>query len=151
MNPMFDSCYPALKRLFAVLAIAVALAACSRDLSAQSEPRPAPPRTAAILPADSASGAATRVSDPAPPAAVATTPVEGVVRALPDFTQLVEKYGPAVVNVEVIEKTAPGTAPGLSPNDPFYDFFKRFGVPAPGQGPRGNQPPARGAGSKIGR
>ena len=149
MNPMFDSCYPALKRLFAVLAIAVALAACSKDLSAQSGPGPAPPRTAAIVPADTglASGAATRVSDPASPAAAPATPVEGLVRALPDFTQLVEKYGPAVVNVEVIEKTAPGGAPGLSPNDPFYDFFKRFGVPAPGQGPRGNQPPPRGAGS----
>jgi len=36
---------------------------------------------------------------------------------------------------------------GLSPNDPFYDFFHRFGVPGPGQGPRANQPPSRGAGS----
>jgi serine protease Do len=137
MTPMFDSCYPALKRLLAVLAIAVALAACSKDLSAQSAPG-----AASIPPADSglASGAATRVSDPG-------TPVESVVRALPDFTQLVEKYGPAVVNVEVIEKAAEGGGRGLSPNDPFYDFFKRFGVPAPGEGPRGSQPPARGAGS----
>jgi serine protease Do len=73
-----------------------------------------------------------------------------MVRALPDFSPLVEKYGPAVVNVEVVEKSQPtGGAPGgLSPNDPFYDFFRRFGIPGPDQQqPRGAQPPARGAGS----
>jgi serine protease Do len=72
------------------------------------------------------------------------------VRALPDFSPLVEKYGPAVVNVEVVEKPqggANGGVPGLSPNDPFFDFFRRFGIPGPEQGPRGNQPPVRGAGS----
>jgi serine protease Do len=149
MNLMFDSCYPALKRLLAVLAMAVALAACSRELSAQSEPGAAAPRAAAILPADPgpASGAATRVSDRATAPAAAGTPAESTVRALPDFTSLVEKYGPAVVNVEVLEKTPPGGVQGLSPNDPFYDFFKRFGIPAPGQAPRGRQPPVRGAGS----
>src|SRR6185503_7264759 len=73
---------------------------------------------------------------------------EPLVRALPDFSPLVEKYGPAVVNVEVVEKSqAAGGPNGLSPNDPFYDFFRRFGLPGPGEGPRGNQPPARGAGS----
>jgi serine protease Do len=71
------------------------------------------------------------------------------VRALPDFSPLVEKYGPAVVNVEVVEKAqqANGGVPGLSPNDPFFDFFKRFGIPGPDQAPHGNQPPVRGAGS----
>jgi serine protease Do len=41
----------------------------------------------------------------------------------------------------------------MSPNDPFYEFFRRFGIPAP-NGPRGgggggapNAPPARGEGS----
>src|SRR5205823_13428369 len=71
------------------------------------------------------------------------------LRGLPDFSQLVDRYGPAVVNVEVVEKVqaAAGGPPGLSPNDPFYDFFRRFGVPGPEQGPRAHQPPARGAGS----
>ena len=94
MNPMFDSCYPALRRLGAVLAMAVALAACSKDLSAQSESRQSAPSAGPVLPADTGpdGGVATRVSDPA-------TPAEGAVRALPDFTQLVERYGPAVVNV----------------------------------------------------
>jgi len=71
-----------------------------------------------------------------------------MVRALPDFSPLVEKYGPAVVNVEVVEKAqAQGGPQGLSPNDPFYDFFRRFGIPTPDQGQRGNAPPVRGAGS----
>ena len=70
------------------------------------------------------------------------------MRALPDFTGLVEKYGPAVVNVEVVEKAQPQQGfQGLSPNDPFYDFFRRFGIPAPGEGQRPNQAPVRGAGS----
>ncbi|MGH8305834.1 MAG: DegQ family serine endoprotease, partial [Steroidobacteraceae bacterium] len=81
------------------------------------------------------------------PAAAATEPAPAV-RALPDFSQLVERYGPAVVNVEVLEKARPAPGlQGLSPNDPFYDFFRRFGIPAPDQAPRGAQPPVRGAGS----
>jgi serine protease Do len=67
--------------------------------------------------------------------------------ALPDFTGLVTANGPAVVNITVTqkaEKTAmtPG-AQGIDPNDPFYQFFRQFGVPAP----RGDMPPAHGLGS----
>lgn len=71
---------------------------------------------------------------------------------LPDFTSLVEHYGPAVVNVAVVAKSQPignfsgeQGQPGLSPNDPLSEFFRRFG----GQVPRGNsQPqPQRGEGS----
>ncbi|HVO48385.1 MAG TPA: DegQ family serine endoprotease [Steroidobacteraceae bacterium] len=116
--------------LWPVLGICVALAACSGDLSAQA------PR------AQLQSGA-TQAQ------AVTTAPsAEGMLRALPDFSPLVEKYGPAVVNVEVVEKAQPAQSgpPGLSPNDPFYDFFRRFGIPNP-EGPRGNAPPLRGAGS----
>ena len=136
MNPKFESTLtPPLKRMIALCAIAVALAACSRDLSAQSTRAAAP--TAAAPAAAQAPGSASA------PAA------EPVLRGLPDFSQLVDRYGPAVVNVEVVEKAQPaaGGLPGLSPNDPFYDFFRRFGVPGPEQGPHANQPPARGAGS----
>ena len=71
-----------------------------------------------------------------------------MVRSLPDFSQLVDRYGPAVVNVEVVEKApAGGGIQGLSPNDPLYDFFRRFGVPAPDQGQRERPPPVRAAGS----
>jgi serine protease Do len=115
--------------LWPVLSISIALAACSGDSSAQgSHPQTQPPPAAAVLPAVQAPDTA--------------------VRALPDFSALVEKYGPAVVNVEVVEKAqASGGPQGLSPNDPFYDFFRRFGIPTPDQGPRGSAPPVRGAGS----
>ena len=113
--------------------MAVALAACSRDLlGAGHRARAPPPRR----------GARWRAAPKAP-----APPAEPLVRALPDFTPLVERYGPAVVNVEVVEKPQPGGGPGLSPNDPLYDFFRRFGVPAPGAGGRAAQPPVQGAGS----
>lgn len=55
---------------------------------------------------------------------------------LPDFASIVSQQGPAVVNISVsgTMKTsmsgAPGF-PGMDPNDPFYEFFHRFQVPAP--------------------
>ncbi len=133
MDRKFDlSVGPSLQRIVAVLAMAVALGACSRDLSAQA------PASAAAHAAPSAA-----------PAAGAPAAADPVVNALPDFTQLVERYGPAVVNVEVVEKAraTAGGPQGISPDDPFYDFFRRFGLPAPGQSPHGNQPAVRGAGS----
>jgi serine protease Do len=66
--------------------------------------------------------------------------------ALPDFAGLAEHYGPAVVNVAVVGKRQQVDLPqGMSPNDPFFEFFRRFGQP----GPRGNgnAPQARGEGS----
>jgi serine protease Do len=115
---------PTLRRLAALPAMAVALAACARDL---------PPQSA--LPASAPAGS------PAP--VTASADADAVLRGLPDFTQLVDRYGPAVVNVEVVEKPRSG-AQGLSPNDPFNDFFRRFGIPNPQAGPR---PPVHGAGS----
>jgi serine protease Do len=66
-----------------------------------------------------------------------------VVVALPDFTTLVEQYGNAVVNVRM-ERTTPAAARGpgpQNPNDPFFEFFRRFGpqqqpdqMPMSGQG-----------------
>ena len=127
-------------RLLAACAILLALEGCSRSLSAQSGHPDAPPS------AGGASADAGMLAAAAQPAAAG--PGEAVVRALPDFSQLVERYGPAVVNVEVVEKAQPNAGiPGLSPNDPCYDFFRRFGIPAPEQGQQGHQPPARGAGS----
>ena len=96
-----------------------------------------------------ASTATPASASPAAPvsAPAASTPV---VTGLPDFTVLVERFGPAVVNVQVTEKRAeaqPMRGPQLNPNDPFYDFFKRFGIPNPNGGGRGNATPARGEGS----
>src|SRR5579862_6001109 len=138
-----SSLAPSLQRAIALCLLSVALAACSRELSAQSALGAAPAVHAAAgapAPAD---------EPPAGGTAGAAAQSEPAVRVLPDFSQLVDRYGPAVVNVEVVEKpqTRGGGLDGISPNDPFYDFFHRFGVPAPDQQPRANQPPVRGAGS----
>jgi serine protease Do len=109
----------------AVLAAAMASAACSGNL---------------------ATAGAAAVEAPAP-AAVAQNVAPAAGRygsALPDFASLAEHYGPAVVNVAVVGKSQTVDLPGgMSPNDPFFDFFRRFGQPMP----RGNQPPVRGEGS----
>ena len=68
--------------------------------------------------------------------------------ALPDFASLVSEYGDAVVNVEV-QRTVRRSrgSRGVPPDDPFFDFFRRFGIPAPDFGPRGNPPWRRGTAS----
>jgi len=72
----------------------------------------------------------------------------GGAAALPDFTALVEQYGKAVVNVEVIQQPRQTDGRGgLTADDPLLDFFRRFGLPPPqGGGPEQGMP-ARGAGS----
>ncbi|GAB2904051.1 DegQ family serine endoprotease [Uliginosibacterium flavum] len=64
--------------------------------------------------------------------------------ALPDFSPLVEAIGPSVVNISVtsVEKSTQLTSPFGDEDDPF-DFFRRFGIPVPGQGGQGGrvQPP----------
>jgi serine protease Do len=63
---------------------------------------------------------------------------------LPDFTTLVNKYGPAVVNIRVIEKTpAPeaGDNNPFGPNSPFAPFFRGLPFQAP------QEQPVRGEGS----
>jgi len=54
-------------------------------------------------------------------------------RDLPDFTQLVDRHGAAVVNISTTQtvKATQGAAPPGSEDDPFYDFFRRFGPPQP--------------------
>lgn len=68
--------------------------------------------------------------------------------ALPDFSQLAATSGRAVVNVTVIEKQTahPSAESGQNGDeeDPFSDFFRRFGIPAPPQPPSG---PTRDMGS----
>jgi serine protease Do len=57
---------------------------------------------------------------------------------LPDFTDLYEKYSPAVVSIDVTQKMRRPRTPELSEDDPFYEFFRRFGqVPNPRGGGRG--------------
>jgi serine protease Do len=103
-----------------------------------------PTASTAVPPVTAAPAA---MSAPVAPASTA------LVTGLPDFTTLVERYGPAVVNVQVTERREPVAArggEGANPNDPFSEFFRRFGIPnMPNMpnGPRGNQQPQRGEGS----
>jgi serine protease Do len=75
---------------------------------------------------------------------------------LPDFTTLVERAGPAVVNIRTIARIG-GQAlqqfPDLDESDPFYEFFRRFfpqpgpQQPRPPRAPRGEREVPRGLGS----
>ena len=78
---------------------------------------------------------------------------------LPDFTELVDRVGPAVVNIRTTERrTAPGAGPGGEIDPSIEEFFRRFGIPIPNHplprgtprpGPRGDddEPRQRGVGS----
>jgi len=54
---------------------------------------------------------------------------------LPDFTELVEKQGPTVVNISTTQTVRNPLGlpqiPQLQEDDPFYEFFRRF-IPNPG-------------------
>jgi len=72
--------------------------------------------------------------------------------AVPDFSQIAQRHGAAVVNISVVGKAGPEEGqqaqnrlpPGIDPNDPFFEFFKRF--QGPGQG-GAQEAPSRGQGS----
>ena len=62
---------------------------------------------------------------------VASIYVTSVQAALPEFTKVVDKYGPAVVNISTTQKIARngGFPHGRMPfpeGTPFDDFFRRF-------------------------
>jgi serine protease Do len=52
---------------------------------------------------------------------------QGRAASLPDFTELYEKQGPAVVSIDVTQTVRRQRIPELSEDDPFYEFFRRFG------------------------
>jgi serine protease Do len=61
-------------------------------------------------------------------------------KELPDFTELYEKQGPAVVNIsttQTIHAEGQGVMPfpNVPEDDPFYEFFRRFAPPGGGGGP----------------
>ena len=68
---------------------------------------------------------------------------------LPDFTELVEKQGPAVVNISTTQSVRNPLLPqipNLQEDDPLYEFFRRF-IPQPG--PREFQSQSLGSGFII--
>ena len=84
--------------------------------------------------------------------AVPTAPVSSASAApspstmvLPNFSAIVAKSGPAVVNITVSghTKVAMPDMPQLDPNDPMYEFFRRFQPP----GQPGGEMPTHGMGS----
>ncbi len=94
------------------------------------------------------------------PGTVLTAPAAASPSAVgaPDFSSIAQRYGAAVVNISVsgMKKVSDDSdedksarhrgTPGLDPNDPFFEFFRRF------QGPNGALPgqqemPVRGQGS----
>lgn len=79
----------------------------------------------------------------------------------PNFADITARNGAAVVNISVVgssrsmgedegEQTSERQGQGISPDDPFFEFFRQFGLPGmPDMGPRAQQPdtPVRGEGS----
>jgi serine protease Do len=117
---------------------------------------------AAVAIAVSAGYVAGHNNVPAPqviaPAQAAMMPAEAAAKTgIPDFSGLVETYGPAVVNISakhVVKETANrrGNANQvpMDPDDPFYQFFKRFYGNVPGLGGDGGpgaDRPSEGLGS----
>jgi serine protease Do len=68
------------------------------------------------------------------------------VRALPDFTDLVDLVGPSVVNIRTLDKVAARGQSGTPGEEEMLEFFRRFGLPIPNvpnnprQAPRPNRP-----------
>ncbi|WP_373925139.1 DegQ family serine endoprotease [Duganella sp. sic0402] len=89
--------------------------------------------------------------------ATAATAVTGAVIGLPDFADLVDRVGPAVVNIRTTErpKQPQRGAPGLQGDEDMQEFLRRFfggQMPTPnGRAPRrqapSDEPVQRGVGS----
>jgi serine protease Do len=121
-------------RLLSAIALITLFAACSPQSStAASSDDAAKPRavpTATVAPNPAATAAANR--------------------GLPDFADLVAQVGSAVVNVQVVQKAPSAQSQDDSegdPDDPFNDFFRRFGLPRPNIPQPKNYAPVHGIGS----
>ncbi|MBL0141040.1 MAG: DegQ family serine endoprotease [Betaproteobacteria bacterium] len=64
-------------------------------------------------------------------------PAHAQPAGLPNFADLVEKHGPAVVNIRTEARAQRTQIPGLSEDDPMYEFFRRFMPPDQRGAPRG--------------
>jgi serine protease Do len=87
---------------------------------------------------------------------LAPLPAAAQSRELPDFTELVERVGPAVVNIRTSERRGAQAAASGEMDEQMREFFRRFGIPVPERSPgtprRGqpdadNEPQQRGVGS----
>jgi serine protease Do len=63
-------------------------------------------------------------------AAAASAAATGPMQVLPDFAAIAAQYGPTVVNISVSGTAKTAGVPQLNPEDPFFEFFRRFQPPA---------------------
>jgi serine protease Do len=63
---------------------------------------------------------------------LALPPVQAQPQGLPDFTELVERVGPAVVNIRTSEKVRAQQGQQIDPQ--MQEFLRRFGIPTPRRG-----------------
>jgi len=62
-------------------------------------------------------------------------------QALPEFADLADRVGPAVVNIRTTERRSARSSGGPEIDEDMLEFFKRFGLPIPNQpSPRGQRP-----------
>jgi serine protease Do len=88
-----------------------------------------------LIPALMLSGAGLLIALPQALAAPVAAPL---VTGLPDFTDLIDKVGPGVVNIRTSAKVKQGQG-GIS-DEQFQEYFqRRFGIPLPQLGPRGRR------------
>jgi len=78
-------------------------------------------------------------------APTASAQTAAAVQNLPDFADLAERAGPAVVNIRSTARVASSAGalpfPDIDENDPMYEFFRRFFPNPPQQSPRPGQQP----------
>jgi serine protease Do len=101
--------------------------------------------------------AAAEAQAAAAPVAASVAPAQPVAAnpamALPDFTQIVSRNGPAVVNIRVTgtekvsQRQMPQFGDGDDEDDPFFQFFRRFQQPQQRGGHGGRGEVVHGAGS----
>jgi serine protease Do len=82
-----------------------------------------------------------QAADRTPARTAPAEPAAATVIGIADFSPIVDRYGPAVVNITVTGKSEPvenQNFSGVDPNDPFFEFFRRFGPQFP-RVPQGSQ------------
>jgi len=103
-------------RLGVVSSLFVALTGCSPPVV----PPTAGAASAPVVVSSSAAGAGAAAESAAAPAGV------------PDFTALVQRVGPAVVNATTSRRGTAAAPLPVQPGDPFFEFFRRFMPPDDG-------------------
>ena len=84
------------------------------------------------------------------PLALPSAQAQGRAALLPDFTELYERQSQAVVSIDVTQRARRGQQmPELSEDDPFYEFFRRFGPVPRGGRPRDFEQQSTGSGFVV--